>query len=745
MAKRYFTTTKSGEEVEVDQDIARELVALGKKKPEDFEIEETDDIPIAPTPVDPQQEIADEENLLVTPPEQPQFEIPDIPLTTGGLTGGIEEGERFFQERIAPQQAIVQESKVQEAEERKVRRLAGDETAGEAIESALFTRGVTEDPDVSGPGSELLGLLSLPARALGKVLGKGDISEESTKLFKGNLQEVADWVQDRENQNRTADEMIEMLKKSLVENAVEPEQEAAINADIAKLEEQKNSGVLTTAIDVINSFVFETASDPLAIVGIARGAVMPAVKILGKQTAKKTVTGVAEDVATKSAKKLEDIGRKELKASDITFEKTLGEAGGPKEVIARLEKQGIKRTSSGEFIGGRKILRKNVDALSKKGIKEFDLTDAAEAKITPIDKRLILDDLVSDAVTDNPKALVESIIGSGKKATQIKKILREAEIPNANLVAGRIANLGEDVTGREIRDLIADLNRKLGATIVKDRTASQIAIGNFKDALQKNLTQGVKKSSTPEEFSKYLQRREVGTAKFSDLKSKLKNIIKRKGDETLDTKASVNALEKQFNDAVNEIKLGDPAESVEFLKEADNIIGSNMSEQARDLALAEKLDISIAGDIGVLPTKAPTPKVITSPGGLSIAAGRPAAQAAVATGFMSRIATKIKGRNIRKAVSDIGREVSKTKASQEALKGALRDPELGRQFIAEQLSGGRANKILEILTSKGVLTPKEIIQVIGQEETERIIAETENSGNNKLKRLGINLRKASQR
>jgi len=40
MAKRYYTTTKSGEEVEVDEILAKQLVAQGKKKVEDFEIEE---------------------------------------------------------------------------------------------------------------------------------------------------------------------------------------------------------------------------------------------------------------------------------------------------------------------------------------------------------------------------------------------------------------------------------------------------------------------------------------------------------------------------------------------------------------------------------------------------------------------------------------------------------------------------------------------------------------------------------
>jgi hypothetical protein len=46
--KRYYTTTKTGESVEVPQDLAKQLVKMGKKKPEDFEIEEVPDEPTAP-------------------------------------------------------------------------------------------------------------------------------------------------------------------------------------------------------------------------------------------------------------------------------------------------------------------------------------------------------------------------------------------------------------------------------------------------------------------------------------------------------------------------------------------------------------------------------------------------------------------------------------------------------------------------------------------------------------------------
>jgi len=40
MAKKFFTTSKTGEEVEVSKELAKQLIDAGKKKPNDFTIEE---------------------------------------------------------------------------------------------------------------------------------------------------------------------------------------------------------------------------------------------------------------------------------------------------------------------------------------------------------------------------------------------------------------------------------------------------------------------------------------------------------------------------------------------------------------------------------------------------------------------------------------------------------------------------------------------------------------------------------
>lgn len=60
--KRYYTTDKNGDSVEVDQATARELVRIGKKRPEDFEVE---DVPDA-VPQEPKaQEVSSAEKSVV--------------------------------------------------------------------------------------------------------------------------------------------------------------------------------------------------------------------------------------------------------------------------------------------------------------------------------------------------------------------------------------------------------------------------------------------------------------------------------------------------------------------------------------------------------------------------------------------------------------------------------------------------------------------------------------------------------
>ena len=47
--KKYYTTDKKGDIVEVDKETALELINMGKKTIDDFEIEEIEDTPKVPT------------------------------------------------------------------------------------------------------------------------------------------------------------------------------------------------------------------------------------------------------------------------------------------------------------------------------------------------------------------------------------------------------------------------------------------------------------------------------------------------------------------------------------------------------------------------------------------------------------------------------------------------------------------------------------------------------------------------
>lgn len=53
--KRYFTTDKTGDSVEVDRETALELIRIGKKKAEDFEVEDNEEQPMQEGPSKPEQ------------------------------------------------------------------------------------------------------------------------------------------------------------------------------------------------------------------------------------------------------------------------------------------------------------------------------------------------------------------------------------------------------------------------------------------------------------------------------------------------------------------------------------------------------------------------------------------------------------------------------------------------------------------------------------------------------------------
>jgi hypothetical protein len=72
--KRFYTTSKTGEEVEVDADLARQLVSSGKKRPEDFTIDESEDAVSEPMDL-----------LIEQPSDNREVSVPDVGMRVGGV------------------------------------------------------------------------------------------------------------------------------------------------------------------------------------------------------------------------------------------------------------------------------------------------------------------------------------------------------------------------------------------------------------------------------------------------------------------------------------------------------------------------------------------------------------------------------------------------------------------------------------------------------------------------------------
>ena len=217
---------------------------------------------------------------------------------------------------------------------------------GEKTSDVFLTEDVTEDPEAHLGGS-VMGLLSFPARVLGAAVLQGDVSEESTKLWKGTIRELNDWAKDRRNRNVNADVMIGNLQKALdMSRNMPPAMLEEIQDEIDRLEDSKNSGVLTTATQVLGNFGLETASDPMFLFDF--GANLK--NLLKSGVGTSTRAGIKGAIAeTKAAEKkaIQEIAETKLGTSKAGKVEEFVEAGGGKGTVERLKAQGVDIDEAG--------------------------------------------------------------------------------------------------------------------------------------------------------------------------------------------------------------------------------------------------------------------------------------------------------------------------------------------------------------------------------------------------------------
>ena len=166
--KRYYTTTKTGENVEVPQELARQLVQMGKKKPEDFQVEDEPDEP-APAPVTAQ---AQPQAVAPHPVAQAQANSePPVPTLLQALMPRSTTPEALADNGLSsiPRAALRGAGDALSLGGRLARTLVGPQTAEEqnaAGAGNLFLRSLarTDLPDDANLGNRLTyGMMMNPA------------------------------------------------------------------------------------------------------------------------------------------------------------------------------------------------------------------------------------------------------------------------------------------------------------------------------------------------------------------------------------------------------------------------------------------------------------------------------------------------------------------------------------------------------------------------------------------------------
>ena len=306
-------------------------------------------------------------------------------VTAGGELTHAEDTSKFDLLRTpsAIQAQIAQQSQTPEglarrkaiAEERvkakKLRLDKGKETFTDILEDVVVTRDVTLDPNAGGLQA-LGGFSGILPRLLGMITGKGDIRDESTKLFKGSIEDLNKWSNSREAQNTTADQMIENLRDNL--DSVPAGVRGELKAQINKIEESKNSGALTSAVDVIGNLFLEMGSDPTMVLGVT-SLTRNAIK---KAAGPKTALGIAQKLTGETSGRLSKFGIRNNKMLEFL------DAQPGKNVREKLS--GIRRRQAGELTPKGEIQPESIEVMfDERTLRQLDQNaDALQVELNTL-------------------------------------------------------------------------------------------------------------------------------------------------------------------------------------------------------------------------------------------------------------------------------------------------------------------------------------------------------------------------
>lgn len=509
---------------------------------------------------------------------------------------GFEEDKDIALEEVGPLAVMRERSAKQKEREIKAQEIeAGKDTSFLDPFITRQARASFERGEVSAPLQAGFGILGTPARTLGSLFGKGDISDEQTGLFKDQRLKLQEKMSIMSNVAESKDQLeanLQAKRDEIADRTDLPQGKKRtmlrlLDEGIDNLDDIGLAQAQEKIVDNILLVSMSVAEDPMTLLEAGIG-------VTSKLKAAKPVGQIAEEGIKQEAKIASKAGRTTQEIDEVIA------LGGPEELG--------KRTASGVFLDeGNKlgITRESVnDALSKivkpqEGVSfggKFDeIPDAQLINIPEFDRlknveagfQINAEDFVTDLFGSLKSSDIDKVLKDVSTRTEVDEILKQR--------AARMAeDLSKPITGDKVRDIISEINSlvdfsKAGKTDLESRLLT------LKDKLKGRLSESAK-ATLGEEQTELYEDLISKANKSQRLKRDLLDEVLGKGKSQFNLgevrlNDANDKLRKIVTDAGTEFAQKEGRSKMERLRKFDQVFGTNLRSQAIDFGFAKKINL----------------------------------------------------------------------------------------------------------------------------------------------------------
>lgn len=465
---------------------------------------------------------------------------------------------------------------------------SGEDTS---ILDPLFTkqaRAASARGDAFATATAPLNVLGLPARALGKALGKGDLSDAETgvlrdsksalkditataenklavrRSLRDNLQKKKDEIEDREDLDPAKKE--QML--SLLDEGIE-------DTKRGELDEQ-----LQGTVNAILDFAMSITEDPLTFLEgplalIGKGKKVDVAAKIAKGEAK---AAVAAGKGAEEIRAVADLGGEEAIGKRIAGDITIVD-GKAKFTSESINDDLLRFVEVQEGVAT--PVKAGITPRTKaSGIPTFDNIREIESKFDINTENII----EAKLGTTNPGRLenvIETLAKSNDDKDRIESVLD---------ITGRLSGA---VKGDEVRSVIVDINQLVNFD-KKIKTRMDKLLLDIKGVLQEKLDNAASNLS-PDELKNYNRLLEDGK-RIQRVKKGFTDEVIGKGKSTKNLNeprfnAASDKTRKMIEDAGEKLASGVDKGAFERLKELDEIQGTNWAGKAQDIGWSNQIGL----------------------------------------------------------------------------------------------------------------------------------------------------------